>query len=245
MWYTLYMNKNQSSGLKELRCAGEVYALYCDCPRCPVKNRVYVGQTTRGTEYRLRAHRDASKRPGSREYTSLKSQWIREHGRENIQAETLESNPATGLDSAEAKWIALLETRYPQGLNMRGGGHGGASRAGEENPGAHLTEEQVVTIINRIGTDVSCTSRSLAGEYDVTKTLILKIDQGALWSHLERPHGLRVLGQRNNRLETRPQLQAQIWERYTELGSFTRVSDDLGVSYGRVRGIVNRKLSHE
>lgn len=193
------MGNSTDSGVAVNEKMGFIYGLVCLCGDCDPNRVMYVGQTTREPEYRRRAHRDAARRPTHTDYSNVKSQWIRDHSSETLGVVTLATGPVGSLDDLEVRLIHDLDTLYPNGVNTRLGGHQGAGSPGESNPGAKLTEEQVKEIIELIGTDMTVTSRSLGRAYNVTKTLILKIDSGFLWPELERPYGLRVLGSRNTK----------------------------------------------
>lgn len=216
------------------RIKGVIYGLVCECSRCDGAVR-YVGQTTQGVQSRLNAHRSVP----SRERHTLKGRWIKKHGPGNVKAVVLETNPEDGLDAAEVRWIKSLNTLAPLGLNMTPGGYDGSGRPGEDNPGARLTQSQVVEIIERIGTEPTQTSRSLASEYGVTKTLILKIDQGSLWPELPRPHGTRVLGARSSKKPMTAEKVRQI-RKDGERNELTRyeIADRNGVSYAAVSNIL-------
>lgn len=216
---------------------GYVYGLVCLCGECDPAKVVYVGQTTRDPEYRRRAHRDASRRPTHNDYFNVKSQWIREHAYNTLGVVVLAQS--TDLNTGEDYWITKLNTLYPSGLNTYLGGHRGAGSPGESNPGAKLTEKQVREIIERIGTDTTVTSRSLAKEYGVTKTLILKIDIATLWPDLERPYGLNLLS-RNRKRTTPAHLQEKACELYEAGGTVSGISRKLGLGYGATRNALVR-----
>jgi len=198
---------------------------------------MYVGQTTQDPEIRLRAHRGSSFRKTSQEYYTDKSVWIREHGKSNIGFFILESNPRDGLDQAERRWIEKLGTMRPQGVNMATGGYAGAGRPGELNPSCKLSEAQVKEIIDKIANDPTCTSYSLARDYNVTKTLILKIDHGELWGDIPRPKGTRVLSKRNPKRHLTPYQRSEIM-RLAAMGETTsKIASAVGASWGTVNRI--------
>lgn len=181
-----------TGGGTSLRTEGVIYGLTCECG-CS-EGVKYVGQTTQDLKTRLRGHLQSAKYKKGRDFYTKKSIWIREHGAENIRAQVLEQNPKAGLDHAEVEWIQRLNTRST-GVNMAEGGFSGAGLKGSENPSAKLTEQDVEQILLDLA-EPRATSRSVADKYGVTKTLILKIDNGTLWPDVPRPNGLNVLGQK-------------------------------------------------
>lgn len=207
---------------RQPRKQGFIYGLYCVCEKCN-PDIEYVGQTVQDPEVRLSAHRNPS---GADRYT-LKAKWISAHGAENIRVRVLERDPEDGLDSAEVRWISKLGTLAPQGLNMTPGGYSGAGLPGERNNSSKLSEEQVKDIINLLDTP-GVTSRSIASEYGVTKTLILKIDHGDLWPHLERPNGTHRLG-RNRRAKLDPRKVKEIREKLAAGQTPKKLSEEYGV----------------
>lgn len=224
-----------------LRDKGTIYGLYCVCSRCDGSIR-YVGQTTQTVERRLSAHRSNPKK----ERNTLKGRWVQSHGGENIRSRVLEVDPPEGLDEAEIKWVEREGTLNPKGLNLTPGGYDGAGRPGSLNPSAKLTEDQVVEIIHKISSDVSQTSRTLAQEYGVTKTLILKIDQGELWPEVDRPYGVQVLGKRSVKRPMTREVAREIRAVGGE-GVLTRyeIADRFGVSYAAVSNILAMRTWRE
>ena len=219
---------------------GFVYELHCVCG-CN-EGPQYVGQTRQNVEKRYRSHIDAAIHEARGEYNNPKAVWIREHGRENIRYTVLGEHPLGELDAAEDYWIRNLNTLVPHGKNARTGGHLGRGGSGEENPGAKLSEAQVRAIIDRIATDMTVTSRSLAREYHVTKTLILKIDGGDLWPDVPRPQGLNVL-RRNTRIKFSFEEAQRVRERYGDgtNETVTQIARDYGVSDRLIQNIVKGK----
>lgn len=215
------------------RYKGVIYGLYCVCARCPEEGVEYVGQTSQDVSKRLSAHRSLR---GADKYT-IKADWVRDHGPENIRVKVLEEDPAEGLDLAEAKWIEQLDTLTPNGLNMTPGGYAGAGKPGEDNNSAKLTEVQVRDIIQRIGTDMSVTSRSLGDEYGVTKTLILKIDHGVLWPDVPRPYGTRKLS-RNQRVTMTPEEVREARIRFESGEKVAGIAKSMGHSWQMVGNAV-------
>lgn len=219
-----------------IRTQGVIYGLYCVCG---CDSRVmYVGQTTQNPTMRLRAHQDSAIRYNRGEYYTRKCQWIREHGRENIRVRILQENPEEGLDAAEARWIRHLDT-LDNGVNMATGGYSGAGRPGEANPGAKLSESQVREIIEKMASP-GVTSYSLAKEYGVTKTLILKIDHGDLWPDLPRPHGTRVLN-RNRKMTIDHDIAETIRARFEGGEKISAIANDLGVNWHVVGNVVKER----
>lgn len=218
--------------LRETRINGFIYGLYCVCDNCKEdQGRVrYVGQTVQNPEKRLSSHR---KPYGSDKYT-IKSKWVSEHGPANIRVVTLETDPPEGLDEAEMKWIDKMNTLAPAGLNMTPGGYAGAGKPGSDNNSAKLTEAQVKEVINLLEVP-GATSRGIAAEFGVTKTLILKIDHGDLWPHIDRPNGTHRLN-RNRKMKLNPDSVRAIRYRISNGEDPKRVAEEFGVE---ARDIMN------
>lgn len=215
---------------------GLIYAMY-DI-RTPEKIQ-YVGQTTGPLEKRLRAHRHASKYENHSDWGNVKSQWIREIGESNLRAVPLEEDPPDGLDAAEMRWIKQLGTMYPGGVNTSEGGYYGRGLPEEENPACKLTREQVVEVIDRLE-QPGVTSRSLAAEYGVTKTLILKIDHGDLWPDVPRPRGLNRLN-RNRRMTLTEQDVREIRREFDLGEKVAYIARRRGLNWHIVGNVVKRK----
>lgn len=97
-----------------------VYGLYCSChPEAGIR---YVGQTSRGIEERMSAHR----RPPRPEDRSPVSHWRAKHGPKNIQYVILQVlADREMLDDAEKFWISEMKTLASErrgGLNVKSGG---------------------------------------------------------------------------------------------------------------------------
>lgn len=97
---------------------GSVYGLSCACH--PERGVMYVGQTRRTPETRRAQHiYEVSTHPNS-----AKSRWIKKHGAENIQVQTLETvADISFLDDCEMTWIQNLGTFTDKSkLNLTPGG---------------------------------------------------------------------------------------------------------------------------
>lgn len=200
---------------------------------------MYVGQTIQEPLKRLSSHLQVARQKKRKDAFTRKSEWIREHGPDNIRLVVLEENPADGLDAAEIRWITSENTLYPGGTNMATGGHEGSGLPGEKNPSVKLTEAQVKEIIQKIATPGQ-TSYSLADEYGVTKTLILKIDHGDLWADLPRPHGTRLLS-RNSRVTINEDTVSDIRKRYSSGQTRAEIARELGLRWNTVGNVISGK----
>lgn len=220
-----------------LRLQGTIYGLYCVCG-C-AGGVVYIGQTIQDPRKRLSAHLQVAKQRKRKDAFTRKSEWIREHGPENIRVKTLEKNPPDGLDSAEIRWINSEGTLYPTGVNMPPGGYKGAGLPGVKNPSAKLNEDQVREIITKLSSPGQ-TSYSLASEYGVTKTLILKIDHGDLWPSIPRPEGTRLLS-RNRRLRLNPEAVMEIRERFSAGQKRSEIAREMGLRWNTVGNVISGK----
>lgn len=88
-----------------------------------VNQKIYVGQTHRTLEKRLKEHKRKNSYIGKA---------IRKYGAENFVAVILEEcETQEELNACEIKWIAKLKCLYPNGYNYHTGGLGG-----------HITSEQ-------------------------------------------------------------------------------------------------------
>ena len=225
--------------LTQMRKTGVVYGLRCTCH--PEMGVMYVGQTVQNPKTRLSNHLSASRNPKCREYYFRRSAWIREHGEENIDQVILEEKPERGIDAAERYWISHYNTYGGTGLNMTPGGSNGLCLRGEDSPASKLTQKDVESIIRTIGSDKKSTSGTLAREYGVTNVLIRKIDRGEVWSHLDRPYGLGLLGPRNNRGPSSDELVRAIQERHLAgAPSMTQIARELGTTLDRVRTAIKK-----
>lgn len=200
---------------------------------------MYVGQTIQAPLKRLSSHLQVARQKKRKDAFTRKSEWIREHGPDNIRLVVLEENPADGLDAAEIRWINSESTLYPGGTNMATGGYEGSGLPGEKNPSVKLTEAQVREIIQKIPTPGQ-TSYSLAEEYGVTKTLILKIDHGDLWANLPRPHGTHLLS-RNSRVTITAEDADIIRGKYAEGQTRAEIARELGLPWATVGNVVSGK----
>ena len=211
--------------LREMRTSGFIYGLYCVCGECDSDKIQYVGQTVQSPEKRLSAHRNPT---GKDRYTK-RARWTRDHGPENIQVRVLETDPEDGLDVAEVRNILAYDTLVPNGYNMTPGGYAGAGHPGEENNSAKLTRAQVEEIIARLE-EPGVTSRGLAADYGVTKTLILKIDHGDLWPEVFRPYGTHRLN-RNRRMNLTHDDVRMIRTRFSNGEKIASIARDMGQSW--------------
>lgn len=211
--------------LRAPRTSGFIYGLTCSCGSCPPDRIQYVGQTVQSPEKRLSAHRN----PRGKDRYTKRAKWVESHGPDNIRVVILETDPEEGLDIAEIRNIERHDTFYPNGYNMTPGGYAGAGSGGARNNAAKLTEMQVREIIDRLE-EPDATSRGLAADYGVTKTLILKIDHGDLWPTLPRPNGTHRLN-RNRKMNLTPDDVRSIRSRVTSGERVSAVARDLGVSW--------------
>ncbi len=78
---------------------------------------VYVGQTIRTLRRRFVCHANGKTATPLREA-------IREYGRTSFSIEALEQCPLDVADEVERKWIAELNTIFPNGYNLQSGGNG-------------------------------------------------------------------------------------------------------------------------
>lgn len=219
------------------RRQGTIYGLYCVCG-CTARIK-YVGQTIQDPRKRFNAHLQVARQKKRKDAFTRKSEWIREHGPDNIRFIVLEENPEDGLDSAEVRWINKEGTLYPAGTNMATGGYEGSGLPGEKNPAVKLTEDQVREIIEKLPAPGQ-TSYSLAAEYGVTKTLILKIDHGDLWTELPRPHGTRLLS-RNSRVTITSKDAEEIRAMYATGQTRAAIARELGLPWSTVGNVVSGK----
>jgi len=82
-----------------------------------ILNKIYIGQTTKPVEERIKAHRKCTK--------SYIGRAIHKHGWKNFTWVVLEEcYSREELNAAEMKWIKILNTKAPNGYNLNGGGDG-------------------------------------------------------------------------------------------------------------------------
>ena len=223
----------------KLRTTGFIYGLYCTCGACDPEKIQYVGQTVQSPDKRLSSHR----KPAGKDRYTKRAKWVLSHGPKNIHVRILETDPLDGLDAAEERSIQRHETLVPNGYNMTPGGYAGAGRGGADNNSAKLTENQVREIIARFE-EPGATSRGLAADYDVTKTLILKIDHGDLWPDLPRPNGTHRLN-RNRRMNLTPEDVLSIRKRYAQGERVAAIARDMGEAWHVVGNVVNGRTWKE
>ena len=221
------------------RTTGYIYGLYCACGDCDPNKIQYVGQTVQDPEKRLSAHR----KPHGKDRYTKRAKWVLTHGPGNIRARVLETDPPDGLDLAEQRNIREYGTLVPDGYNMTPGGYAGAGRSGVDNNSAKLTRAQVCEIVSRFE-EPDATSRSLAADYNVTKTLILKIDHGDLWPDVPRPQGTHRLN-RNRRMSLTNEDVLSIRERHARGERVASIARDLGESWHVVNNVVKGKTWRE
>lgn len=118
-----------------------------------VNGKMYVGQTIRTLERRLKEHAEAD---------SLIGKAIREFGIENFSGEVLETcQTKNQLNEREIFWIAKLNCKVPNGYNVKDGGSFQTNRkkkSGEKlnlgktlrdlRKNLHLSQEQVAEKLN-------------------------------------------------------------------------------------------------
>ena len=121
-----------------------------------ILNQIYIGQTTKPVEQRIKEHRYCT--------TSYIGREIHKHGWENFTWVVLEEcYSREELNAAEMKWIKILNTKYPNGYNLTDGGDSSARK------GRKLTEDHK----RKIGDGNRGKKRS-----DLTKLLLSVIQKG-------------------------------------------------------------------
>lgn len=99
----------------------EIYGLFCGDENCDKSIR-YVGLTTKGAEYRLKAHLSEAR---TKQNKLPKSNWIRKHGEDNIKYVILDTaKTIEELKDKEVEWIKRMGTLVPGGMNLTEGGDG-------------------------------------------------------------------------------------------------------------------------
>lgn len=116
---------------------GEVMVIY------QIKNKIngklYIGQTS-DFEKRLRQHQNSIKYPKVKmpiKYAIIKYGW------ENFEAKILETCTQDKIDKQEIHWIKTLNSRQPNGYNLK---IGGESNSGDSNPRSKVSQEDVFYI---------------------------------------------------------------------------------------------------
>lgn len=189
-----------------------VYGLFCVCHSCidlRGNEIMYAGKTVNRPSKRLRGHVSKARMGDSRPV----SNWIRKHGPENIRYSILEVVAEDGdLYAREQWWIRHLNTVAPNGYNLTDGGPGSTGmsfsddrrknigdgrRGGKVNAVAlaelreSLTNNRklrvydVVRIKQRLWDGES--QNSVARDYDVTSTVIARIDRDESFSDIPWP----------------------------------------------------------
>ena len=121
-----------------------------------ILNKIYIGQTTKPVEERIKEHRYCT--------TSYIGREIHKHGWENFTWVVLEEcYSREELNAAEMKWIKFLNTKCPNGYNLTDGGDSNARK------GRKLTEDHK----RKIGDGNRGKKRS-----DLTKLLLSVIQKG-------------------------------------------------------------------
>jgi group I intron endonuclease len=107
---------------------GNVGWIYCALNT--VNGKRYVGKTVVGVKVRwlqhlaqARALKEGRVRRGVRLCKYLARSLVK-HGESSFIVETLGEYPQDNLDNLEQRWIALLNTQAPNGLNLTAGGEG-------------------------------------------------------------------------------------------------------------------------
>lgn len=86
-------------------------------------NKIYVGQTTRTLEQRLKSHFSSTKNPNNKTYFANA---LRKYGFDNFKIEIIETDiPKNKLNKREIFWIDKLQSLNPLGYNGTKGGGGG------------------------------------------------------------------------------------------------------------------------
>lgn len=97
--------------MEEEEIYGRIYGI-----ECLINHKIYVGQTTRDVEKRIREHRRARTNLGED---------IRKYGWKNFVWVVLEKcHSRKELDAAEKSWIARFDCKEPKGYNRTDGGEG-------------------------------------------------------------------------------------------------------------------------
>jgi len=109
----------KSRALRFSDCHGVAYAI-----RNRVNDKVYVGITTWAPSRRLSTFKSVAKNPQKYAVSSSPlSRAMIEFGSKNFSIEVLERcETELSLDLAERKWIACLNSKFPNGYNVQGGG---------------------------------------------------------------------------------------------------------------------------
>ena len=122
-----------------------------------VTQKCYVGQTIRTPEKRFRVHcYDASRNPNH----SYLHRAIQKYGREVFTVELLEECSPETLDSQEKFWIYFLNTKAPNGYNIKCGGAGSPPLPIHENECVFCSE----IFLSKHKTKLYC-SLSCEGKY--------------------------------------------------------------------------------
>ena len=87
-----------------------------------VTGKIYIGQTKRTLEVRLKAHLYEAR---ANKYTMYLHNSIRFHGPSNFNIELIEDCDEFSVHDRERYWIKTLNTMQPYGYNEHEGGKGG------------------------------------------------------------------------------------------------------------------------
>ena len=101
---------------------GEIYLHYC-----PLSQRGYVGQTTKGIGARWELHLRCARSPRTPAYQTAIARAVRKYGVDGFEHQILSvAHSQKQLDNLEKVWIILLQTKAPNGYNLADGGYAAA-----------------------------------------------------------------------------------------------------------------------